>query len=168
MSLKQTVIVTKKYSTCERGVWVKHEKDHVKDNQKIAKDMEKQIKADPKLKAMYYAPQWQIYSYSLYQKVQRDSRKIIGGIFKKLVAEAIKKRDTTSEYARFQRLKIKTCPGPFYHTVKSKDTLPSLAWYYYGNNNAWKPIYEANKKTIGSTPKISPGQVLKIPKPPKT
>lgn len=164
LTLKQTVLMSKKYSTCERGIWAKHEQDHVKDNQDIAKNIEKQIKTHPKLKTIFYTPKWQLYSSSSFTKIQKDIQKIIGEIFRDLTAKAVIKRDTIGEYAKFQRKIIKTCKGPFYHKVKSGQTLQWIAWYYYGNNNSWKPIYEANKKVIGNTQKTKPGQSLVIPK----
>lgn len=51
------------------------------------------------------------------------------------------------------------------YTVKSGDSLSKIAKHYYGDANAWKKIYEANKATIGSNPDlIKPGQQFVIPK----
>ena len=51
------------------------------------------------------------------------------------------------------------------YTVKSGDSLSKIAKHYYGDANAWKKIYEANKATIGNNPDlIKPGQQFVIPK----
>ncbi|MBD1398021.1 LysM peptidoglycan-binding domain-containing protein [Pontibacter sp. JH31] len=51
------------------------------------------------------------------------------------------------------------------YTVKSGDSLSKIAKHYYGDANAWKKIYEANKATIGDNPDlIKPGQQFVIPK----
>lgn len=50
------------------------------------------------------------------------------------------------------------------YTVKSGDTLSAIAKQVYGDENAHKRIYNANKDLIGPDPnKIKVGQVLIIP-----
>lgn len=49
------------------------------------------------------------------------------------------------------------------YTVKSGDTLTSIANHFYGNSD-WQKIYDANKAKIGPNPNlIHPGTVLIIP-----
>ncbi|MFC2971608.1 peptidoglycan-binding protein LysM [Azotobacter bryophylli] len=48
-------------------------------------------------------------------------------------------------------------------TVKSGDTLSSIAKAEYGDANAYMKIFEANKPMLGDPNKIYPGQVLRIP-----
>ena len=43
------------------------------------------------------------------------------------------------------------------------DTLSKIAKQYYGNANAYMPIFEANKPMLTHPDKIYPGQVLRIP-----
>lgn len=51
------------------------------------------------------------------------------------------------------------------YTVRSGDSLYSIASHYYGNGNEYEKIYKANKSTIGNNPSlIKPGQKLVIPK----
>lgn len=50
------------------------------------------------------------------------------------------------------------------YTVKSGDSLFSIAQHFYGNGNDWGKIYDANKSKIGSNPNlIHVGTVLTIP-----
>lgn len=49
------------------------------------------------------------------------------------------------------------------YTVKSGDSLSSIAETYYGDARLWKTIYEANKSIIKNANVIYPGQVLTIP-----
>lgn len=48
-------------------------------------------------------------------------------------------------------------------TVKSGDTLSSIAKAEYGDANAYMKIFEANKPMLSDPNKIYPGQVLRIP-----
>lgn len=53
---------------------------------------------------------------------------------------------------------------PTEHTVVSGDNLSAIAKKYYGDENKWRDIYNANKETIGDNPSaIRVGMVLKLP-----
>lgn len=55
-------------------------------------------------------------------------------------------------------------PSATQYTVKSGDNLITISKKYYNSADAWKDVYNANAKTIGSNPnKIYPGQVLTLP-----
>ncbi|HEY3121413.1 MAG TPA: LysM peptidoglycan-binding domain-containing protein [Vicinamibacteria bacterium] len=49
------------------------------------------------------------------------------------------------------------------YTVKAGDTLSKISKDYYGNANAYKRIFEANRDKLNDPDKIKPGQVLNIP-----
>jgi nucleoid-associated protein YgaU len=49
------------------------------------------------------------------------------------------------------------------YTVASGDSLSKIAKKFYGNANAWKKIYDANKDKIKNPDLIQPGWVLTIP-----
>ena len=49
------------------------------------------------------------------------------------------------------------------YTVVSGDSLSKIARREYGDANAWKRIFEANRDIIKDPDKIQPGQKLKIP-----
>ncbi|HET6318416.1 MAG TPA: LysM peptidoglycan-binding domain-containing protein [Chloroflexota bacterium] len=50
------------------------------------------------------------------------------------------------------------------YEVQSGDTLLSIAEQFYGDATKWRPIYDANKDTIGADPdKLKLGMKLKIP-----
>lgn len=51
-----------------------------------------------------------------------------------------------------------------YYTVKSGDTLSTIAKAQYGNANDYMKIFEANKPMLSHPDKIYPGQMLIIPK----
>ncbi len=64
-------------------------------------------------------------------------------------------------------LKKAAAPAPAQdtYTVQSGDSLSKIAKNHYGDANAWKRIYEANKALIGANPDlIHPGQRLVIPR----
>jgi nucleoid-associated protein YgaU len=49
------------------------------------------------------------------------------------------------------------------YTVVAGDSLSKIAKHFYGNANAWKQIFEANRDKISNPDMIHPGQVLSIP-----
>ena len=49
------------------------------------------------------------------------------------------------------------------YTVVSGDSLSKIAKKFYGNGNAWKSIFDANRDKISNPDLIHPGQVLRIP-----
>ena len=49
------------------------------------------------------------------------------------------------------------------YTVVAGDSLSKIAKREYGDANAWKRIYEANRDLIKDPDLIYPGQTLKIP-----
>lgn len=49
------------------------------------------------------------------------------------------------------------------YTVVAGDNLSKIAKHFYGNANAWKRIFDANRDQLTDPDKIRPGQVLKIP-----
>ena len=49
------------------------------------------------------------------------------------------------------------------YVVKAGDSLSKIAKAEYGDANAWKGIFEANKDILKDPNKIYPGQKLKIP-----
>lgn len=49
------------------------------------------------------------------------------------------------------------------YTVKSGDSLSAIAKREYGDAEAWRAIYEANRDQIDNPDLIQPGQELKIP-----
>jgi phage tail protein X len=53
--------------------------------------------------------------------------------------------------------------GPSWYRVRSGDSLSSIAWRVYHNQNAWPVLYWANHKQIHWANDIEAGQVLRIP-----
>ena len=49
------------------------------------------------------------------------------------------------------------------YTVKSGDTLSQIAKEHYGDANAYRRIFDANRDQLSDPDLIKPGQVLKIP-----
>ncbi len=49
------------------------------------------------------------------------------------------------------------------YTVEKGDSLSRIAQAHYGNANAWKRIFEANRDVLDDPDRIFPGQVLKLP-----
>ncbi len=49
------------------------------------------------------------------------------------------------------------------YTVAAGDSLSKIAKHFYGDANAWKRIFDANRDQLTDPDKIKPGQMLKIP-----
>ena len=49
------------------------------------------------------------------------------------------------------------------YTVAAGDNLSKIAKHFYGNANAWKSIFDANRDQLSDPDRIRPGQILKIP-----
>ena len=49
------------------------------------------------------------------------------------------------------------------YTVKKGDTLSKISKQFYGDANAYKKIFDANRDQLKDPDKIQPGQVLRIP-----
>ena len=49
------------------------------------------------------------------------------------------------------------------YAVKAGDNLTSIAKHFYGNANAWKQIFDANRDQLTDPDRIKAGQMLKIP-----
>jgi nucleoid-associated protein YgaU len=49
------------------------------------------------------------------------------------------------------------------YTVVAGDNLSKIAKHFYGNANAWKSIFDANRDQLSDPDRIRPGQILKIP-----
>ena len=49
------------------------------------------------------------------------------------------------------------------YTVVKGDSLSKIAKHEYGNANAWRRIFDANRDQITDPDLIHPGQVLRIP-----
>jgi len=165
LTLSQTIHIAKDISACAQGIWAQHEQDHVRDNQGIMGRMDRQIRAHRDLQTIFFAPQWR--PIGSFNAIQNRIEATVAGIFRRLVSDAIQRRDTRPEYARVQRSILRACPGFFYHEVVRGETLAKLALYYYGNYRSWRSIYEQNRRVIGRNPDlIYPGQQLLIPKNP--
>ena len=50
------------------------------------------------------------------------------------------------------------------YTVQKGDTLSKISKQFYGDANAYKKIFDANRDQLKDPDKIQPGQVLKIPR----
>lgn len=166
LTLRQEIYIASNLTVCARGQWVQHEKDHARDNQQILNTIDRGIRTHPKIKPILITPVW--HARNTFNAVQGTIQAAVGDIFRQRVAAAIRRRDTTAEYARVNRRILAVCPDPFYHVVVRGETLSRLALFYYGRGRLWPTIYRANRGLIGNNPDlIYPKQRLLIPKQPK-
>jgi nucleoid-associated protein YgaU len=70
---------------------------------------------------------------------------------------------TSARLASAIRPAAKHAAAPVTYTVKSGDTLSTIARHYYQDPNFWPAIYQANTRQIRYANEIQVGQVLTIP-----
>ena len=66
--------------------------------------------------------------------------------------------DTKSEQKQ-----AKNAETPRYHTVRDGETLTGISYQYYGSDNKWQKIRDANREIIKDVKKLKPGTKLIIP-----
>ena len=54
-------------------------------------------------------------------------------------------------------------PAAQTYTVRSGDTLSSIALMFYGDANEWRPIFDANRDQLPSADSLQAGQTIRIP-----
>jgi len=59
--------------------------------------------------------------------------------------------------------KTKVVEGPRYHIVRDGDTLSGISYQYYGFENKWQKILDANRNVIQDVRNLKPGTKLIIP-----
>ena len=57
----------------------------------------------------------------------------------------------------------KNAETPKYHTVREDETLSGISYKYYGSENKWQKIRDANREIIKDVKKLKPGTKLIIP-----
>ncbi|WP_434026450.1 LysM peptidoglycan-binding domain-containing protein [[Pseudomonas] boreopolis] len=76
-------------------------------------------------------------------------------------AQVVQKADFSDVSARVDS--TAEIVGEQSYTVQKGDSLSKIAKYFYGDGNAWKRIFEANRDVLDDPDKIFPGQNLRIP-----
>lgn len=76
-------------------------------------------------------------------------------------AEVVPKADFSDVSARVDS--TAEIVGEQSYTVQKGDSLSKIAKHFYGDGNAWKRIFEANRDVLDDPDKIFPGQALRIP-----
>lgn len=76
-------------------------------------------------------------------------------------AQVVQKADFSDVSARVDS--TAEIVGEQSYTVQKGDSLSKIAKRFYGDGNAWKRIFEANRDVLDDPDKIFPGQNLRIP-----
>jgi nucleoid-associated protein YgaU len=87
-----------------------------------------------------------------------DFSNVQGGV-KSAAPEAPPKAD----FSDVQSQVSSTVDATTIYNVVAGDNLSKIARHFYGNANAWKRIFDANRDQLTDPDRIKPGQMLKIP-----
>ena len=80
-----------------------------------------------------------------------------------VIEQATQQQATQQQATQQKATQQKTAGQPSTYTVKSGDSLSSIAGRAYHNQDAWPVLYWANRSKIHWANLIEPGQVLRIP-----
>jgi nucleoid-associated protein YgaU len=64
---------------------------------------------------------------------------------------------------RSEQIKSKNTDTPRYHVVRDGETLSGISEQYYGSENKWREIFEANREIIQEPTTLKPGTKIIIP-----
>jgi nucleoid-associated protein YgaU len=79
------------------------------------------------------------------------------------VASAASAAPAKADFSDVQSRVSSTVDETTTYTVAAGDNLSKIAKRLYGNANAWKSIFDANRDQLSDPDRIRPGQILKIP-----
>jgi nucleoid-associated protein YgaU len=71
--------------------------------------------------------------------------------------------DSSSAEAEIESKEAKDVGAPRYHIVQNGDTLSGISYQYYGSENKWQKILDANRNIIHDVRNLKPGTKLIIP-----
>jgi len=103
----QNILMSDHIGACERKIWIKHEMDHVRDNERIFRKLAAKFRADSYMKSVFEKRQW--LPRDSFDLIQASTQETCFGIFTKLVAKAVRKRDTASEYRHVRKRVRNVC-----------------------------------------------------------
>lgn len=102
LTLRQEIHLSNALNLCARGIWLRHEEEHVFDNEEILDEMATEIRADPEIRRILVSPtRW--LPRADFQRTQDTIQNRIATIFQRLTGEAARHRDTRREYENVDR-----------------------------------------------------------------
>ncbi len=91
-----------------------------------------------------------------------DFSDVRGGV-RSTAADAPAKADFSDVQSRVSSTADEPIDETTIYTVAAGDSLSRIARHFYGDGNAWKQIFDANRDQLTDPDRIKPGQMLKIP-----
>jgi len=102
LTLRQEVHVSSALGLCARNIWLQHEMLHTRDNVALLPRFEAELRADRVFADQLVRPTiW--HPRSRFSAVQGEIAARIGAVFQSVTADAARRRDTATEYARVER-----------------------------------------------------------------
>lgn len=164
LTLAQRILISDSLSPCASAKWAAHETLHAQDNQALVKSIESALRKSPTFRSLFITPQW--FPRDSFAVIQQSIEKVVGDVFRGLVSEAVKTRDTYKEYRSVQRDILKQCSEPYEYQVEKGDNLQIIARHFYGSSASSDRIFEANKPALGRKDiPLRAGSKIVIPRP---
>jgi hypothetical protein len=105
--IANAIYVSNRLSECERRIVLQHEFGHIVDNERIAGPLMERLQADPFMQSLFVQRQW--LSRNSFQLILSSIRETCFRIFRELIEEARRRRDTAAEYRRLRTLIQEKC-----------------------------------------------------------
>ncbi len=111
LTLSQAVLISNALNDCEKRVVRDHERGHVRDNETLMGEMDRNLRADAAFAEILIHRRWYRHSRAKFNEVQNTIQARVAAVFRALTRAARLARDTRAEYVRMQRELMACRPG---------------------------------------------------------
>lgn len=112
LTLNQEILISDALSECAKKIWLKHEQDHVTDNETVMTQIESALRKDTDFAEILLFPKWTPLGKNNenFTKAQKTIGARVGAVFQAMTSAAATARDTDAEYKKVEADIKKSCP----------------------------------------------------------